>query len=99
MEKGDAFIMLASAYHAGGHNTTKDEKRLMFATFSIRGYLRQEENQFLAVPLATAKQYDRPIQEFMGYALSDPACGYVDQMDPIFLLRPELKGDGRPADF
>ncbi|WQF77178.1 Putative phytanoyl-CoA dioxygenase [Colletotrichum destructivum] len=99
MEKGDAFIMLASAYHAGGHNTTKDEKRLVFATFVTRGYLRQEENQFLSVPQEIAKQYDRPIQEFMGYAISEPACGYVDQLDPIFVLRPELKGDGRPTDF
>lgn len=99
MEKGDAFIMLASAYHAGGHNTTKDQRRLMFATFSIRGYLRQEENQFLSVPQDVAKKLDQPIQEFMGYSMSDPACGYVDQMDPIFVLRPELKGDGRPSDF
>ncbi|KAF4782476.1 phytanoyl-CoA dioxygenase [Colletotrichum scovillei] len=99
MEKGDAFIMLASAYHAGGHNTTKNERRLMFATFSIRGYLRQEENQFLSVPQDVAKKLDQPIQEFMGYSMSDPACGYVDQMDPIFVLRPELKGDGRPSDF
>ncbi|OLN88088.1 hypothetical protein CCHL11_00007 [Colletotrichum chlorophyti] len=99
MEKGDAFIMLASAYHAGGQNTTHDETRLVFATFSIRGYLRQEENQFLSVPRETAKQYDQEIQRFMGYSISEPACGYVDQMDPLFLLRPELKGDGRPTDF
>lgn len=99
MDKGDAFIMLGSAYHAGGHNTTNDEKRLVFATFSIRGYLRQEENQYLSVPQEIAKTYDRPVQEFMGYAISDPACGYVDQLDPIFVLRPELKGDGRPKDF
>ncbi|KAF0316202.1 phytanoyl-CoA dioxygenase family protein [Colletotrichum asianum] len=99
MDKGDAFIMLASAYHAGGHNTTQNEKRLVFATFSIRGYLRQEENQYLSVPQDIAKNYDRLIQEYMGYAMSDPACGYVDQMDPIFVLHPELKGDGRPSDF
>ncbi|KAK2007826.1 phytanoyl-CoA dioxygenase [Colletotrichum eremochloae] len=99
MEKGDAFIMLASAYHAGGHNTTEDEQRLVFATFSTRGFLRQEENQFLSVPQEVAKQYDRPLQEFMGYTMSEPACGYVDQLDPILVLRPELRGDGRPTDF
>ncbi|TDZ20887.1 Dioxygenase swnH1 [Colletotrichum orbiculare MAFF 240422] len=99
MEKGDAFIMLASAFHAGGHNTTKDEKRLMFATFSIRGYLRQEENQFLAVPHEKAKTYDERIQRFMGYELSEPACGWVEEMDPIFVLRPELNKDRRPTDF
>ncbi|KAK1564047.1 phytanoyl-CoA dioxygenase [Colletotrichum navitas] len=90
MEKGDAFIMLASAHHAG--------ERLLFATFSTRGFLRQEENQFLSVPQEVAKQYGRPLQELMGYTISEPACGYVDQLDPIFVLRPELKGDGRPTD-
>lgn len=97
MEKGDAFIMLASAYHGGGHNATKDERRLMFATFSVRGYMRQEENQYLAVPHEVAKKFDRDIQEFMGYSMSDPAGGFVEEMDPIFVLRPEeAKG---PTDF
>ncbi|KAF9767544.1 hypothetical protein IL306_015273 [Fusarium sp. DS 682] len=97
MDKGDAFIMLASAYHGGGTNSTKDEQRLVFATFSIRGFLRQEENQFLAVPRETAKKLDQDIQAFMGYSMSDPACGYVEQMDPMYLLRPELEKG--PSDF
>lgn len=97
MEKGDAFIMLASAYHGGGNNVTKDEYRLMFATFSIRGFLRQEENQFLSVPQDIARRYDLPIKAFMGYSMSEPACGYVDQLDPLFVLHPELKTG--PTDF
>ncbi|PYH43048.1 phytanoyl-CoA dioxygenase family protein [Aspergillus saccharolyticus JOP 1030-1] len=99
MEKGDGFIMLASAFHGGGANITEDEKRLLFATFIIRGYLRQEENQFLAVPAEVALSYDREVQDYMGYSMSEPACGWVELMDPIFHLRPELKGDGRPTDF
>ncbi|OJD37539.1 phytanoyl-dioxygenase family protein [Diplodia corticola] len=91
MEKGDAFIMLASAFHGGGNNTTKDEKRLVFSTFSVRGYLRQEENQFLAVSQEAARRYDRSVQDFMGYSMSEPAGGWVEQMDPIYALRPELK--------
>ncbi|RAH59465.1 phytanoyl-CoA dioxygenase family protein [Aspergillus piperis CBS 112811] len=99
MEKGDGFIMLASAYHGGGSNITEDEYRLTFATFVVRGYLRQEENQFLAVPADVARTYDRETLEFMGYAMSEPACGYVDQMDPIYHLCPELKENERPRDF
>jgi ectoine hydroxylase-related dioxygenase (phytanoyl-CoA dioxygenase family) len=97
MDKGDAFLMLASAYHGGGTNATADEYRLLFATFSVRGYLRQEENQFLAVPREVAAAYGRDVQAYMGYSLSDPACGYVEEMDPIFILRPELKTG--PKDF
>lgn len=99
MEKGDAFIMLASAFHGGGNNTTKDEKRLVFSTFSVRGYLRQEENQFLAVPKEVARKYDRSVQDFMGYSMSEPAGGWVEQMDPIYALRPELKEGVRPTDY
>lgn len=44
LNKGDAFIMLASCYHGGSANTTTDEYRLLFGTFVTRGYLRQEEN-------------------------------------------------------
>ncbi|KAI9925400.1 hypothetical protein MW887_005781 [Aspergillus wentii] len=99
MEKGDGFIMLASAFHGGGSNTTEDEHRLVFSTFVVRGYLRQEENQFLAVPADVVRSYDRDVQEFMGYCMSEPACGNVEQMDPIYHLRPELLTDGRPSDF
>ncbi|PYH42386.1 phytanoyl-CoA dioxygenase family protein [Aspergillus saccharolyticus JOP 1030-1] len=99
MEKGDAFIQFASTYHGGGSNTTTDQKRLCYATFMVRGYLRQEENQFLAVPKEVARRYDRPIQEVIGYSLSDPACGYVEQLDPIYALRPELLGEARPRDW
>ncbi|KAM5341889.1 hypothetical protein ACJ41O_014920 [Fusarium nematophilum] len=97
MDKGDAFIMFASAFHGGGTNSTKDEYRLIFATFSIRGFLRQEENQFLAVPRETAVTFDQPLQAFMGYSMSEPACGWVEEVDPIYLLRPELKAG--PSDF
>lgn len=99
MEKGDGMIMLSSVFHGGGNNTTTDEKRLMFSTFAIRGYLRQEENQYLAVPKEVVKQYDRPIQRFIGYFISDPACGNVEQVDPLYTLYPEECKDVRPTDF
>lgn len=99
MEKGDAFLMLASAFHGGGANTTKDEQRLVFGTFVTRGYLRQEENQFLAVPQDVARQYPRDVVEYLGYSISDPACGTVDQLDPIYALYPEWKADAKYKDF
>jgi ectoine hydroxylase-related dioxygenase (phytanoyl-CoA dioxygenase family) len=41
LEAGDAFIMLASCYHGGSANTTKDVDRWMYALFMTKGYLRQ----------------------------------------------------------
>ncbi|PYH42260.1 phytanoyl-CoA dioxygenase family protein [Aspergillus saccharolyticus JOP 1030-1] len=99
LEKGDALIMLSSIYHGGGNNTTQDERRIAYATFAVRGYLRQEENQYLAVPQAVVKTYDHATQQFIGYSMSDPACGYVEELSPFYLLHPELLQDARPQDF
>lgn len=99
MEKGDAFLMLASAFHGGGANKTTDEERLIFGTFVTRGFLRQEENQFLAVPHEVARSYDREIVNYLGYSLSDPAAGTVDQMDPIYALYPEWKANAKYKDY
>jgi ectoine hydroxylase-related dioxygenase (phytanoyl-CoA dioxygenase family) len=85
--------------HGGGNNTTAGNYRLVYSTFAARGYLRQEENQFLAVPLEVVKTYDRATQQFIGYYISEPACGHVEQMDLIYVLYPELLGEGDPRDF
>jgi hypothetical protein len=52
-----------------GNSTTTDEYRLIFSTFAARGHLRQEETQFLAAPWEVVQQYDREIQQFIGYAV------------------------------
>lgn len=41
LEKGDAFLMLASCYHGGSANTTTDQSRTIFGSFVTRGILRQ----------------------------------------------------------
>jgi ectoine hydroxylase-related dioxygenase (phytanoyl-CoA dioxygenase family) len=71
LNPGDGFIMLSSCYHGGSANTTKDEERLLFSCFMTRGWLRQEENQYLAVPPEVAKTLPVRIQKLLGYALSD----------------------------
>ncbi|RDW92954.1 phytanoyl-CoA dioxygenase family protein [Aspergillus mulundensis] len=92
LRKGDAFFMLTSLMHGGGNNTTTDQQRLVWCSFATRGFLRQEENMFLAVPQEAVKQYDRAAQRFTGYYVSEPACGVVEQRDPIYVLYPEEVG-------
>ncbi|RDW65656.1 phytanoyl-CoA dioxygenase family protein [Aspergillus mulundensis] len=99
LEKGDALIFFASLYHGAGHNTTADEYRTVFSTYVTRGYLRQEENQFLAVPLERVREYDRETQKFIGYALSDPVCGHVEEQDPIYVVYPEELETGKSIHF
>ena len=42
MQVGDCFCMVGELYHAGGHNSTKVQKRSMHDLRFCRGYLRQE---------------------------------------------------------
>ncbi|KAK5181863.1 hypothetical protein LTR44_006063 [Exophiala sp. CCFEE 6388] len=72
MEPGSGFFFLGSTYHAGGENTTKDEFRHLYAIGYIRGYLRQEENQYLAVDQEVAKKLPHEVQDIMGYSVSAP---------------------------
>lgn len=92
MEKGDAFLMLASCFHGGSANTTADEERLIFSSFMTRGTLRQEENQYLAVEKEKMKILDVDIQQTAGYSLSEPFLGWVESTDPRMVLDPQIKG-------
>ena len=49
MPRGSCLIYLGSVYHGGGQNNTKDEWRTGAITGYSLGWLRQEENQYLAV--------------------------------------------------
>ena len=58
-----------------------------------KGYLRQEENQYLAIPRDVVLKMPVHIQQLMGYKLSQPFCGWVESDDPRVVLDPSLKDD------
>ncbi|CRG87157.1 putative protein YJR154W [Talaromyces islandicus] len=89
LNPGDAFMMLSGCFHGGSANSTKDEDRVLLSTFNTRGWLRQEENQYLANSLDTIKKLPRALQERMGYELSRPFLGWVDLQSPMAMLYPD----------
>ncbi|KAI8934780.1 hypothetical protein NX059_008467 [Plenodomus lindquistii] len=93
MQPGDAFFMLGGSYHGAGENTTTDEERLVYAAFATRGYLRQEENQYLANDLDKIRELPLDIQLFAGFGTSKPYMGWVDMEEPLKLLNPELEDE------
>ncbi|KAJ9148689.1 Phytanoyl-CoA dioxygenase family protein [Pleurostoma richardsiae] len=96
LQPGDAFMMLASCYHGGSANLTQDEERWVYATFMTKGWLRQEENQFLTVTRERLLEYPEHVQKKLGYELSQPYMGWVDLADPLAFVKGE---ETKPGDL
>jgi len=86
MTKGSVLFYSGSVYHGGGANNSDANRRAINITYNV-GFLRQEENQYLSVPLATAATFPEELQRMMGYRVGAFALGYVDDLrDPITVL-------------
>jgi ectoine hydroxylase-related dioxygenase (phytanoyl-CoA dioxygenase family) len=86
MSRGSGLIYLGSTYHGGGQNRTENDLRTAVIISLARGYLRQEENQYLVVPLDIVRRYPPRVQQLLGYALSPPFCGWIEMCDPSVAL-------------
>lgn len=86
LNPGDAFMMLSGVYHAAGANTTLDQERLIYSAAMVRGWLRQEENQYLANDIERLRELPLELKRFAGWSLSRPSLGWVDFGDPIGIL-------------
>jgi ectoine hydroxylase-related dioxygenase (phytanoyl-CoA dioxygenase family) len=100
MRRGSVLLYTGSVYHGGGANRSDSVRVGMNIDYNV-GWLRQEENQYLAVPIEVARTLPEPMQRLIGYARGAYALGYVgDMRDPIEILRPEAARTGfatRPA--
>lgn len=70
MTPGSAAIYLGSTLHGAGPNTTDFVRRGMHTSFCL-GWLRTEENSYLSVPLARARNMPRRAQELLGLGVHD----------------------------
>ena len=94
MPKGSVLIYLGSLYHGGGANNSASARRGVNVGYTL-SWLRQEENQYLAVPIDVARTLPESMQRLIGYARGAYALGYVgDLRDPIEVLRPEAARTG-----
>jgi len=103
MPAGSAVIYLGTTIHGAGANSTADVWRLGLHTSYVLGWLRTEENNYLAVPPEIAATLPRAAQEVLGYAVHDAlrsAGGYLgmlDLRDPVELLQRGELGGRQPA--
>jgi ectoine hydroxylase-related dioxygenase (phytanoyl-CoA dioxygenase family) len=97
MPAGSIVLYTGRTVHGGGANTTDADRVGINVDYAL-GWLRQEENQYLSVPLEVARELPEDIQRLMGYRQGAYALGYIDDSrDPIEVLRPS--GERRAQTF
>jgi ectoine hydroxylase-related dioxygenase (phytanoyl-CoA dioxygenase family) len=85
MPAGSVLVFDGSIWHGGGANRTA-ERRLGLAMNYCAGWLRQQENQQLGIPLAVAKTFSPQLRKLAGFGLYKRLLGHIDKCSPDHLL-------------
>jgi ectoine hydroxylase-related dioxygenase (phytanoyl-CoA dioxygenase family) len=87
MPKGSVMLFTGSVYHGGGANRAQEPRIGVQVGYNL-GWLRQEENQYLAVPPSVARHLPEKLQKLIGYSLGGYALGYFgDVQHPKEVLK------------
>ncbi len=89
MPRGSLLLYLGTLWHGGGANRT-DRVRVGVNVNYNRGWLRQQENQYLGVPREVAAGLSETMRRLIGYDVHPPFIGFVDGRHPGKVL-------GRPS--
>ncbi len=89
MRRGSVLFYDGKVLHGGGANRSDGPRQGVNITYAV-GWVRQEENQYLACPPEIARTLDDDLLRMIGYREGAFALGYVgDQQDPLAALRGE----------
>ncbi|NIJ42743.1 ectoine hydroxylase-related dioxygenase (phytanoyl-CoA dioxygenase family) [Parvibaculum indicum] len=75
MSAGSVLIYSGGVFHGGGANNSNGDRIGINITYTL-GWLRQEENQYLACPPDIAKTLSPELQALIGYSMGSYALGY-----------------------
>lgn len=100
MPRGSVLVWHGSLWHGGGANRTQS-RRVGIAMNYCAGWIRQQENQQLGLPVELVRTFDPRLQELVGYDVYMGLIGHIDRRSPRqVLLDPERPGgvlwDGLP---
>jgi ectoine hydroxylase-related dioxygenase (phytanoyl-CoA dioxygenase family) len=88
MEAGSVLVWHGSLWHGGGANVS-DERRVGVAMNYCAGFIRQQENQQLGIPVEIAQGFSPRLRELVGYGVYRGLIGHIDKRNPAFLLDPD----------
>lgn len=85
MPSGSVLVWDGSVFHGGGANTTADSERIGLTINYNASWLRQQENQYLAVPRGMVLEMPDELKRLIGYELFG-VLGVVDGRHPLKAL-------------
>jgi ectoine hydroxylase-related dioxygenase (phytanoyl-CoA dioxygenase family) len=85
MRRGSVLVYNGSLWHGGGANTTPT-RRVGIAMNYCAGWMRQQENQQLGIPLDVARGFGVRLRKLCGFGLYRGLLGHIDKCSPVDLL-------------
>ncbi|CAM3764447.1 phytanoyl-CoA dioxygenase family protein [Mycobacterium frederiksbergense] len=97
MTRGSVLLYSGKIVHSGAANRSARVRRAINVNYCV-GWVRQEENQFLSVPVEVARTLDDDLLKLIGYQEGAWAMGYFrDFEDPLRAVRGDAVGYGFDA--
>jgi ectoine hydroxylase-related dioxygenase (phytanoyl-CoA dioxygenase family) len=85
MRRGSVLVYNGSLWHGGGANAT-NARRIGVAMNYCAGWVRQQENQQLGIPLDVARGFSPRLRKLCGFGLYRQLIGHIDKCSPEDLL-------------
>ncbi len=81
MRRGSVLVWHGSLWHGGGANRSGD-RRVGIAMNYCAGYVRQQENQQLGIPLEVIRGFSPRLRELVGFSTYSGLIGHIDKRTP-----------------
>jgi ectoine hydroxylase-related dioxygenase (phytanoyl-CoA dioxygenase family) len=85
MKRGSVLVFNGSIWHGGGANRTA-ARRIGVAMNYCAGWVRQQENQQLGIPLEIARAFSPRLRKLVGYGIYRGLLGHIDKCSPVDIL-------------
>jgi ectoine hydroxylase-related dioxygenase (phytanoyl-CoA dioxygenase family) len=85
MKRGSVLVFNGSIWHGGGANRT-NARRVGIAMNYCAGWMRQQENQQLGIPMEIARGFSPRLRKLVGFGIYRGLLGHIDKCSPVDLL-------------
>ena len=85
MKRGSVLLFNGSLWHGGGANHSS-ARRVGLAMNYCAGWIRQQENQQLGIPIDVAREFSPRLRKLAGFGIYRGLLGHIDKCSPADIL-------------